>query len=65
VKDWAATILEAVGPLAVLGAQALYIGQPLFNRSMPEGHLDALARLLEDSTNTRAFVDYLREAPSQ
>ena len=65
VKDWAATMLEAVGPLAVLGAQAIYIGQPLLNQSMPEGHLDALARLLEDSTNTRAFVDFLREAPSQ
>jgi len=64
VKDWAATLLEAVGPLAVLGAQAVYMGQPLLNQTIPEGHLDALTRLLEDSTNTRAFVDFLREAPS-
>ncbi|MBN1146762.1 MAG: hypothetical protein JXA78_05875 [Anaerolineales bacterium] len=65
VKDWAAYLLEAVGPLAILGAQAIYIGQPLFNQWMPEGHLAALARLLEDSADTRSFVDFLREAPSQ
>ena len=65
VRDWAAHVLEAVGPLAILGAQVVYIGQPLLYQSVPEGHLDALARLLEDSNNTRAFVDFLREAPSQ
>lgn len=61
----AASILEAAGPLAVLGAQLVYIGQPLLNHTVPNGHLDALARLLEDGTRTQAFVDYLREAPSQ
>jgi len=29
VKDLTATILEALGPLSLLGAQIVYVGQPL------------------------------------
>lgn len=65
VKDLAAQILEAAGPLAVLGAQFIYIGQPWVGRSLSQNHLDALARVLEDRDYTRAFVDFLKEAPSQ
>jgi hypothetical protein len=65
VGDWVAHILEAAGPLAVLGAQIIYIGQPLIGRSLPQGHLDALTRLFEDTNYTQAFVDFLREAPTQ
>jgi len=62
VEEWVASFLEATGPLAILGAQVVYISQPLLRHSIPEDHLDALARLLEDSTHIRAFVDFLREA---
>lgn len=61
VDDLAATVLEALGPLTILGAQLVYIGQPILNGSTPGAHLNALAHMLEDSTETHAFVEYLRE----
>ena len=63
VEKWAIATLEALGPLSILGAQAVHLSQPLLSRTVPENHLDALARLLEDPVQTRAFVTYLREAP--
>ena len=61
VDDLTATLLEALGPLTTLGAQCVYLGQPLLSWGTPDGHLDALAHMLENSAETRAFVDYLRE----
>ena len=63
--DWVASFLEAAGPLTIIGAQAVYLGQPLFKLAVPENHLDALAHLLEDDGQTRAFATLLREVPSQ
>jgi hypothetical protein len=65
VVDLTASLLEAAGPLSVLGAQFVYLLQPLLGPVSPAGHLDALARLLEDGQQTRDFVKYLREAPSR
>lgn len=59
-----ATVLEATGPLTVLGAQAVYIGQPLLRLAFAGEYLDALTNLLEDSKQQRAFVSLLREVPS-
>jgi hypothetical protein len=56
-----ATLLEAAGPLSLLGAQMVYLGQPLLKGSVTEEKLTALAALLEDSRQTRAFAAYLRE----
>ncbi len=53
----AAWLLDASGPLAVIGAQLLYIGQPFVQTS----HVDALARLLEDHNEAQAFAAFLRE----
>jgi hypothetical protein len=64
VKDWVASFLEAAGPLTVLCAQAVYIGQPLLNNTFPAGHLDALAQLLEEPRQAQAFVSFLREGSS-
>ncbi len=63
-QDWIASILEAAGPLTILGAQVVYLGQPLVGRALPEDHVGAIARLLEEPSSTRAFVHMLREAPS-
>jgi len=62
-EEWVASFLEAAGPLSILGAQAVYISQPYLSQALPEGHLDALARLLEDQTATKAFATLLREEP--
>jgi hypothetical protein len=53
----ASWLLEAGAPLTVLGAQALYVGQPFIGGEK----LNALAHMLEEESETQAFVNYLRE----
>jgi hypothetical protein len=62
--DWTASFLEAAGPLTVLGAQAIYMGQPLINNVVSNSHLEALAYMLEEPQQTRDFVSFLREGAS-
>jgi hypothetical protein len=61
VGEVAAALLEATGPLNLVGAQLIYLSQPLLGNLLDSEHLDALATLLEDSDETQAFVSYLRE----
>jgi len=63
-QDIIAELLEATGPLNLLGAQAVYFGQPLLNQILPEDHLDALANLLEDPEEIQAFSTFLRQKRS-
>jgi hypothetical protein len=65
VQDLVAALLEAIGPLNLIGAQAVYIGQPFLNALVPEGHLEALADVLEDPEKTQAFTSFLREESHQ
>jgi hypothetical protein len=53
--------LEAAGPLTVLGAQALYLGGPLLRPALPEGQVNALANLLEETGEAHAFASFLQE----
>lgn len=62
MQEWFASLLEAAGPLAILGAQVVYVTQPLLNVVWSEKQLEAVARLLEDTQQTRSFVELLREA---
>lgn len=57
----AAALLEAGGPLNLVAAQVVYLGQPLLGSSAPHGSWQALAHLLEDAEQTQSFVTYLRE----
>jgi hypothetical protein len=66
VQEWIASLLEAAGPLTILGAQVLYVFQPWFERPKPAserqaGDLQILAGMLEDRRATQAFVQMLRE----
>lgn len=61
VAEFVASFLEAVGSLSILGAQVVYISQPLLNLFFPEEHLDALARLLEYKAQRQSFISLLRE----
>ena len=61
INDVAAVLLDALGPLNLLGAQFVYFGQPLLAQFLPGGHIDALAGMLEDSNQTKEFVTYLRQ----
>ncbi|PIZ24984.1 MAG: hypothetical protein COY47_08480 [Chloroflexi bacterium CG_4_10_14_0_8_um_filter_57_5] len=61
LENLAAWALEAAGPLTVLGAQALYLGAPLLRPAFSDAQVGALAHLLEDDEETRAFAAFLRE----
>ena len=63
IKEWAASLLEAAGPLSVLGAQFFYMAQPFLKANSMRPHMDELSRLLDDPQVTQDFVHYLREAP--
>ena len=52
----AAWMLEAGAPVALLGAQALFIARPFLG---PQS--ESIANLLEDENEVRAFAVYLRE----
>lgn len=58
---FAAAFLEASGPLNLVGAQLVYLGQPVFSAFFSNRHLDTLAHLLEDPGQTAAFINCLRE----
>ncbi len=51
IASW---FLEAGRPLALLSAQALYVGRPFLG-----GGVDGLARMLESEDETRAFASFL------
>lgn len=61
LASWA---IEALGPLTVLGAQALHIGSPLLRPALSTAQVESLASLLEDPAETRAFAAFLREEAS-
>lgn len=61
LKELAASILEAAGPLTLLGAQAVYLCRPFVNGIFPSRHLDKLVEIFEDSAKTEEFTAYLRE----
>jgi hypothetical protein len=63
LQNLVASFLEAAGPLALIGAQAVYISQPILDGIVPSGHLRALASVLEDDSQRKAFVACLREEP--
>lgn len=57
----AAALVEGAGPLSVLLAQMMYIGQPLVQAAAPGAGFPALARLLDDPQQAARFAAYLRE----
>jgi len=60
----AAWVLEAAGPLTVIGAQLVYLGTPFLRPALTDAQCNALASLLEDRDETRAFTAFLREEGS-
>ncbi|HVN15322.1 MAG TPA: hypothetical protein VMT73_06245 [Anaerolineales bacterium] len=57
LNHFAAWMLEAAGPLALLSAQALYFGRSFLGTE----RADSLARMLENESETRAFIGFLQE----
>ncbi len=61
VNDWLATVLEAAGPFSILGAQMVYLCQPLLGKVVSPASLDALAQMLEEPEQTGVLVHLLRQ----
>ncbi len=61
LENLVAWVLEAAGPLTVLGAQVLYISGPLLRPALTDMQRDALAGMLEDRDEALAFTAFLRE----
>jgi hypothetical protein len=62
VEQAAASLLEAAGPLTAVLAQVVYLGQPLLGRLVSPDSMAALASMLEEPAQTKAFAELLREA---
>lgn len=61
LQNLVASFLEAAGPLTFIGAQVVYVGQPILNGIVPDSHLDAITRVLEDDRQREEFITYLLE----
>ena len=61
LNQFAAAFLEAVGPLNLVGAQLVYLGQPVLSSVLPDGKLTMLAHMLEQPEQTEMFIRCLRE----
>jgi hypothetical protein len=57
----ASALLEAAGPLSLLLAQFIYLGQPFLGRSGAAAQIDELGRVLENSDHRYAFIQFLRQ----
>jgi hypothetical protein len=55
LHDLVASILEAGSPLALFGAQAIYFSEGFIKNDQ----LTALATMLEEETEARAFASFL------
>jgi hypothetical protein len=64
MKELAASLLEAAGPLSILSAQVFYVTQPFYKQTRINSHLEAISRVLDDRQTTQAFLEFLREAPT-
>lgn len=65
LSDVVAAMLEAVGPISLLGAQVLWIAQPTLNIFMPADEVGGLARLLETESGLAHLRSIIIDADSQ
>jgi hypothetical protein len=65
LTEFVATLLEAMGPLNILFAQFVFIGQPFLGKIGSPNQWEALASLLENQEESQTFAAFLREGNSQ
>ena len=58
----AVSLLEAAGPLTMLGAQLIYLSQPILRGFGTGNQVDALATMLDNPAETQQFIVFLRES---
>jgi hypothetical protein len=60
LQDLTATFLEALGPMNLLGAQLVYLSQPVLSPFISKDQSQDFAKILEDPTETAFFIEALR-----
>ena len=60
LQNLTATFLEALGPLNLLGAQLVYLSQPVLSPIFSKDQSQDIARILEDPLETASFIKALR-----
>ncbi|MCB9135352.1 MAG: hypothetical protein H6636_07990 [Anaerolineales bacterium] len=59
--SFAAWFLDSASPVHLVGAQLVYVGQPLLEAFVSQGQVKALATILEQPAQARALAAFLRE----
>jgi hypothetical protein len=60
LQHLAATFLEALGPVNLLGAQLVYLSQPVLSPFISLDQSQDFAKILEDPSETASFIEALR-----
>lgn len=61
LQHLAAAFLEALGPVNLLGAQLVYLSQPILSPFISQEKSQDFARILEDPSETEIFIKALRD----
>jgi len=61
LQHLAAAFLEALGPVNLLGAQLVYLSQPILSPFVSQDQSRDFARILEDPSETAQFIKALRD----
>jgi hypothetical protein len=61
LQNFAAAFLEALGPVNLLGAQLVYLSQPILSPFISQEKSQDFARILEDPSETEIFIKALRD----
>ena len=60
LQNLTATFLEALGPMSLLGAQLVYLSQPVLSSFIAREQSEDFAKILEDPSETEIFIEALR-----
>ena len=61
LQHFTAAFLEALGPINLLGAQLVYLSQPILSPFISQEQSRDFARILEDPSETDRFIKALRD----
>lgn len=61
VSELVIVLLEAAGPLHLIMANLVYVGQPFFSPWVAGERVQAVASLFESQEESRSFAAFLRE----
>ena len=60
LQNLTATFLEALGPMSLLGAQLVYLSQPVLSSFIAREQSEDFAKILEDPSEPEIFIEALR-----